>query len=270
MPAPMSDRVILTLQDQSTRTCLVPWNPEMRQALFDCGQNRARVKGKTLKLSTPEKGIFEIAADDISYIEVWPPHFMFTDLLAPAEIDRATAHVLARADAFRDAEVYTVDRDGSKSDTRFRRSRILDDVEDVASMVGNRLQAVIPQVWPQLRLPDDVTISRMECQITAHGDGDFFETHVDNSMPDIAHRRVSYVYYFHQEPKRFSGGHLRFYYSKLQDGVNSAGSLAADIEPPRNSLMIFPSHTHHEVTPITCATTALGDQRLTINGWLCV
>lgn len=269
MPAPKSDTVILNLNDGTTRTCLVPWNDEMRQALFDCGQAPERVKGKTLKLSTPEKGIFEIKADDISAIEIWPPHFLITNLLSPEEVDRATAHVLERESIFTDATVYTVDRDGHNADTRFRRSRILDDVNDVAPLVANRLQNIIPQIWTQLRLPD-ITINRMECQITAHGDGDFFETHTDNSMPDIAHRKVSYVYYFHQEPKRFTGGHLRFYHSKLKDGVNSAGVLAADIEPPRNSLMIFPSHTHHEVTPISCATTALADQRLTINGWLCV
>lgn len=269
MPAPFADRVILNLLDQSTRTCLVPWNPEMRQALFDCGQNPERVKGKTLRLSTPEKGIFEILADDIVSLEIWPPHILITDLLSPAEIDKATAHVLARESAFTDATVYAVDRSGQNHDTRFRRSRVLDDVNDVAPLVADKLHNIIPRIWSDLRLPD-ITVNRMECQITAHGDGDFFDTHTDNSMPDIAHRRVSYVYYFHQEPKRFEGGHLKFYHSLLRGGTNTAGTLAADIEPPRNSLMIFPAHNHHQVTPITSSSQALADQRLTINGWLCV
>lgn len=269
MPAPLADRVILNLQDGSTRICLVPWNEEMRQGLFDCGQNRDRVKGKTLKLSTPEKGIFEILADDVASIEIWPPHFLITNLLPPDEVDRATAHVLARESAFKDATVYAVDRSGDNHDTRFRRSRVLDDVEDVAPLIADKLHHIIPRVWNDLRMPD-ITVSRMECQITAHGDGDYFDTHTDNSMPDIAHRRVSYVYYLHQEPKRFAGGHLRVYHSLLKDGTNTAGTLAADIEPPRNSLMIFPAHIFHEVTPITSNSTALADQRLTINGWLCV
>ena len=265
----MFDRVTLRLKDGGTRICLMPWSPEMSQKLIDCGQTPERVRGQTLRLSTPERGIFEISADDIAALELPPPHVMIQDLLPPQQIDQAMAYVLAREGAFYDAEVYALDGGGSKSDTRFRRSRILNDVGDIVPMVSNRLQALIPQIWPQLRLPD-VTVSRMECQITAHGDGDFFETHTDNSLPDIAHRKVSYVYYFHHEPKRFSGGHLRFYNTLLEGGFNTCGPLAADIEPPRNSLMVFPSHVHHEVTPIRSESTALADQRLTINGWLCV
>ncbi len=269
MPAPLADQVILNLEDGSTRTCLVPWGEEMRQALFDCGQNRARVKGKILKLSTPDKGVFEIPADDIAAIEIWPPHVLITDLLSADEIDQATAHILARESAFTDATVYAVDRTGQNNDTRFRRSRVLDDVSDVAPLVANKLQGLIPRIWPEMRMPD-ITISRLECQITAHGDGDFFDIHTDNSMPDIAHRRVSYVYYLHQEPKRFQGGHLKFYRSLLKDGVHSCGTPAVEIEPPRNSLMVFPGHTYHQVTPIASSSQALADQRLTINGWLCV
>ena len=265
----MSDQVTLRLKDGGTRVCMIPWNEEMRQNLIDCGQDPARVRGKTLRLSTPERGIFEIAADDITAIELPPPHVMIRDLLSPQDVDQAMAYVLARESALKDATVYAFDSTGDNPDSRFRRSRILDDVSDVAPMVGNRLQALMPEIWPQLRLPN-VAINRMECQITAHGDGDFFETHTDNGMPDIAHRQVSYVFYFHQEPKRFSGGHLRFYNTVLQDGFNTCGPLVADIEPPRNSLMVFPSHVHHEVTPIRSASTALADQRLTINGWLCI
>ena len=45
---------------------------------------------------------------------------------------------------------------------------------------------------------------------------------------------------------------------------------ASDYDPARNSLIVFPSHCHHEVTPIACGSSALADQRLTVNGWLCV
>ena len=44
--------------------------------------------------------------------------------------------------------------------------------------------------------------------------------------------------------------------------------LAADIDPPRNGLMIFPTFIYHGVSPIQCASSALTDQRLTLNGWL--
>ena len=103
--------------------------------------------------------------------------------------------------------------------------------------------------------------------MTAHGDGDFFAPHTDNGLPDIAHRFLSYVYYFHQEPKRFTGGHLNLYKTVFANGTNMRGALVADIDPPRNALVVFPSYVHHEVTPIQCSSRALADQRLTINGW---
>ena len=266
----MSDRVILHLKDGDERTCLLPWNAEMRQNLIDCGQDPARVAGKTLRLSTPERGIFEIKAADIASLELPAPHCLIRDLLSPQEAERAMAHVLAHEHEFLDSTVSDEgNQNASSADTRFRRSRILNDIQDMAPLVASKLHVLLPEIWPQLRLPQ-LPLTKLECQITAHGDGDFFNTHTDNGMPDIAHRQVSYVYYFHQEPKRFTGGHLRFYNTWLAGGLNTAGALAADIEPPRNSLMVFASHLHHEVTPIRCESTALADQRLTINGWLCL
>ena len=106
------------------------------------------------------------------------------------------------------------------------------------------------------------------CQITAHGDGDFFAVHTDNGTPEIAHRQVSYVYYFHRDPKQFSGGRLALFHTLIEGGKARCGRPAVDIDPPANGLMIFPTFIFHEVTPITCASTALTDQRLTLNGWM--
>jgi Rps23 Pro-64 3,4-dihydroxylase Tpa1-like proline 4-hydroxylase len=137
----------------------------------------------------------------------------------------------------------------------------------MAALVFPKLQALLPALWPQLGM-NPVPLNRLECQVTAHGDGDFFAIHADNGAPGIAHRQVSYVFYFHREPKQFSGGHLRLYHTRIEGGASKCGGLAADIEPPRNSVIIFPSHIHHEVTPIHCASSTLTDQRLTVNGWL--
>jgi len=130
-----------------------------------------------------------------------------------------------------------------------------------------KLQALMPGLWPRLEM-DPLPLASMECQITAHGDGDFFAVHTDNGTPEIAHRKVSYVYYFHREPKPFSGGHLALFHTRFQGGYGTCGRPAADIDPPGNGLMIFPTSIFHEVTPIRCASAALTDQRLTLNGWM--
>lgn len=69
-------------------------------------------------------------------------------------------------------------------------------------------------------------------------------------------------------PKRFSGGHLKIYKTVIHEGMHSAGDLVADIDPPRNGLMVFPSYIQHEVSKLTCPSTALEDQRLALTaGW---
>ena len=80
---------------------------------------------------------------------------------------------------------------------------------------------------------------------------------------------MSYVYYFHREPRQFSGGHLSLYGTVVENSSSVCGQRWFDIEPPRNSLIVFPSNCYHEVTPLQAAPGGLLDQRLTLNGWLC-
>jgi SM-20-related protein len=180
------------------------------------------------------------------------------------------AFTLAHERAFQNSGVHEApDQAGPRTQYGIRRSRVLDGPANgaMAAIVLPKVQALMPKLWPQWRIPP-MPLNALECQVTAHGDGDFFAAHTDNGMPEIAHRKVAYVYYFHREPKQFSGGHLALYHMQFQDGFGRCGRLAADIDPPRNSLMVFPTFIWHEVTPIQCASTALTDQRLTLNGWL--
>jgi SM-20-related protein len=263
------ERATLRLKGGNQHVCELPVEGPLFRDLLDCMQEPARMRGRLLQMRSPEGIAFDLPAEEIAAVELPPPHFLVEDFLTPEEADYAMAHALAHEHEFTDATISApTTQNDSSADYRFRRSRILNNVADVAPMVASKLPVLIPKLWAQLRLPN-LALSKMEIQVTAHGDGDFFNTHTDNGLPDIAHRHVSYVYYFHRMPKQFSGGHLRFYNTLLEDGFNSCGALVADIEPPSNSLMIFPSHCHHEVTPIQCGSAALQDQRLTLNGWVC-
>ena len=202
-------------------------------------------------------------------LEIAPPYYLVQNFLSPQELARANAHIQAQAGKFSDATISIPARQGSwEPDTRFRQARILDDVGALVPMIMPKLQALIPKMWAQLRMAP-LALRKIECQISAHGDGDFFLTHTDNGLPDIAHRKVSYVYYLHREPKQFSGGLLRLYSTLLEGGGSVCGKPWKDIDPPHNGLIIFPSHCHHEVTPVQCPSRELADQRLTINGWFC-
>ena len=263
------EQATLRLKNGEERQCVLPANIIARAELMACVRAPDHAGEKILQLADTAGGRFDVAAREIAGLELPPPHFLIRDFLSPEDWRRALDYTLDREAEFLDATIsLPATQNNSAPDYRFRRSRILNDVGGAVGLLQPKLQAMTPDLLRQLGM-GAVPLTRMECQITAHGEGDFFNTHTDNALPDIAHRRVSYVYYFHQEPKRFTGGHLKIYNTLVEGAAEACGSLTADIDPPGNSLAIFPSHCHHEVTLIQCGSTALADQRLTINGWLC-
>jgi Rps23 Pro-64 3,4-dihydroxylase Tpa1-like proline 4-hydroxylase len=111
-------------------------------------------------------------------------------------------------------------------------------------------------------------VTRDETQITASNDGDFFRWHTDNGSQEVASREITFVYFFHREPKRFCGGELRIYDSRREgDGFVPTQNYRA-IVPQQNQLVVFPSSLAHEITPVECLSRAFADSRFTVNGWL--
>lgn len=259
----------LRLRDGGRMPCVVPQDHAVAGEIAVCVHTPAQaVEGRVLNLLTPDGQPIEVKAKDIVGIEMDPPYVLIENFLSEIEAEQAMAYALAHQSGFRDSTVAHVDARGSyTTDTRLRRSRILDDVSGMAPLIGRRLHERMPRIFQALEM-QPIAFRTMELQLSVHGDGDFFNTHTDNGLPEIAHRTMSYVYYFHREPKRFTGGHLKLYRTVIHEGTHSAGDLVADIDPPRNGLMVFPSYIQHEVTPLTCPSTALEDQRLTLNGWL--
>lgn len=108
--------------------------------------------------------------------------------------------------------------------------------------------------------------------MTAHHAGGYYMRHTDNgdSTPRQAGRRISYVYYFHREPRRFVGGDLLLYdtdYDLQECSTRTYSRLA----PTDNTLVLFPSDSYHEITKVAPAsgeTLPFGDGRFTVNGWI--
>jgi len=105
-----------------------------------------------------------------------------------------------------------------------------------------------------------------ECEVVAHGDGAYFRRHRDTvfnqkGQQDESNRIVSCVYYFGQQPMRFTGGTLKIF--SMFDPDHSVA-----IEPRANRLVVFPSFFFHEVTPIVCHSSQFEDCRFSANIWL--
>jgi len=119
-------------------------------------------------------------------------------------------------------------------------------------------------------------VEHYELEIVAHGDGAHYAAHSDIPVGEgrrplggdrtkTQDRLLSAVYYFHREPKGFSGGQLRLH----RFGSDNKPGDYVDIEPLQNSLVIFPSWTIHEVLKVHCRSGAFENYRFAINCWLC-
>jgi len=189
------------------------------------------------------------------------------EFLAPAELQQLTGYALAHENEFRISEVISPGVTGVVIDVEYRRSRVLMDLGRPAEIILGRIQSALPRVLEQLGM-DPFPITRVESQITASNHGDFFRHHSDNAEEEIANRQLTYVYFFHREPKAFEGGELRLHDAYQENGAwFSTGGYKA-VVPVQNQIVFFRSSLLHEITPVVCPSQAFADSRFTVNGWL--
>ena len=139
----------------------------------------------------------------------------------------------------------------------YRRSKVASYL--LEGLVTIQVQRLIPIISSALDIEVADRVS-FESQITAHGNGDYFKIHTDKNDRHCLDRVISYVYYFHTQPKGFEGGELALYSDReKRDRVL--------ITPDNNTLVCFSSMTWHEVLPVV-GGTAFKDARFTVNGWI--
>lgn len=149
----------------------------------------------------------------------------------------------------------------------YRRSKILYSFEEYENWMIEKIRPIIPALIKAWNL-QPFSISQIEIQLTAHNDQNYYKIHNDNGSEAAANRIISYVYYFHREPKNFSGGVLRLYDLSLENNLYIHANSYQDIEPANNSIVFFPSHFLHEVLPVACRSRHFADSRFTLNGWI--
>jgi len=189
------------------------------------------------------------------------PHRLIRGFLGDAMIDRLLAHADAHRETFRPT---TVGR-GDRLAPEVRSSRVLRDLGPLRDELEARFRAVMDEAVAALRL-SPFTLAKMELELVAHGDGDFYGRHIDTRTgpADSATQRVlTGVYYFHALPKGFDGGELRLHSIAPVDH----GGSVLDVAPERDMLLLFPAWAPHEVRPISCPSGAFLDSRFAINCW---
>ena len=148
----------------------------------------------------------------------------------------------------------------------YRESQVCFRFAPYDELIGARVRHLVPKVCAALGLP--VPTGRIDVQLTSHQNGQYYKLHNDNGGDTLAHRALSFVYYFHRQPKAFSGGQLRLHDRQVENGRLQSAGTHKDIEPLDNTLVFFNPSELHEVMPVVSESTDFADSRFTLNGWI--
>lgn len=172
-----------------------------------------------------------------------------------------------------------------KKQHRFKQTEVLDK-KGLAQNAGYRSSQQLPQrllkpirEWfvprvvecvkkqPSRLGVDGFEPSQVECQLTKSRGGDFYKIHTDKGDSEAtATREVTFVYYFHGEPKGFEGGDMLLFETSVAD--NELGTGFTRIQPVSNRLILFPAACFHCVLPVSALVDDWRFARFTLNGWL--
>lgn len=188
------------------------------------------------------------------------PYVQIDNFLTEEERNQLLDYVFQKESAFVPTSISTKDVD-------YRRSLALYSFPEFSDLIIDRIHKFLPDIFSKLDMPS-FTLSQIECQLTAHNDGNFYKVHNDNGSPDTATRELTYVYYFYREPKSFAGGELLVYDSKIENNYYVKAESFKTVEPRNNSIVFFLSRYMHEVLPVRCPSKTFTDSRFTVNGWL--
>jgi Rps23 Pro-64 3,4-dihydroxylase Tpa1-like proline 4-hydroxylase len=190
------------------------------------------------------------------------------EFLTPQEIEELIHFALENENNFAASEVVSPNEDHGIVNYEHRRSRVLMDLKHHEERIFTRIKSALPQVLRKLEM-EDFAISNFEAQITASNDGDFFRLHSDNGSDRVASRYLTFVYFFHREPRQFEGGELRIHNAHLgNNGIYVSDGTYQTIVPLQNQIVFFPCKLRHEIMSVNCPSGRFADSRFTLNGWL--
>ncbi|MGD1807077.1 2OG-Fe(II) oxygenase [Dapis sp. BLCC M126] len=190
-----------------------------------------------------------------NYVEI-------TNFLLPENNQKAIEEAVQKRDQYIESTTTT------KAD-KYRQSYVLFSqyFPELSELIQSKILETLPETLTKLNFRP-FEISEIEVQLTAHNDGCYYKIHNDAGSEKTASREITYVYYFYQEPKAFSGGELRIYDTELKGGEAINHQNYKTITPANNSIVFFNSRCRHEVMPVVCPSKAFEHSRFTVNGWI--
>ena len=200
----------------------------------------------------------------------WPAPFVWmTDFLAPEECDRLLALGVARHEGLTPVETAIGHKDGGSSSTVDPEVRVgleadARTTKEARLRIVPKIRSVLPAVLARLGMAG-LDRYQLEVAMRVYLTGGFFQAHRDSAYEAFRSRKLSFVYFFHRRPRRFSGGDLLLYDTDVDAGACDSGAFSR-ITPLRNGIVFFPSACWHQATPVQCGTDDLEDGRWVLNG----
>jgi hypothetical protein len=139
--------------------------------------------------------------------------------------------------------------------------------DPVVEFMHGRLGEVSTGFGLGLPLDDDgrPPLELSDVRITVHRDGDFLGSHHDDHWPGLRNGRLlSFVYWFHSQPRAFEGGSLVLSGWARHEGALQPFGPQLELPAIDDTLVVFPSSTRHELQRVRCQPDALASARFAI------
>lgn len=143
-------------------------------------------------------------------------------------------------------------------DSNIRQTKGLRGCDDIGRRVLSWIENNYKELCDFFNIPHS-SLKFTPTEITICGNGDFGLAHKDSEQNSL-----SFLYYFHNQPKSFSGGDLYIYDGDLQNDKSNHTYTKVNIQS--DMFLIFPSHYYHEITPVQCPDNNLLNGRMAFVG----
>jgi Rps23 Pro-64 3,4-dihydroxylase Tpa1-like proline 4-hydroxylase len=190
---------------------------------------------------------------------------IFDEFLVADELRSLLNYTLRNVSSFVRSEVVGYGS-VSKQSTEDRRSRVLFELGPYDALFRQRLLTFLPHVLHALSKQPFPVID-LEIQLTASNHAEFFRAHTDSDDDELRGRELTFVYFFHREPRRFGGGELKIFDTVKTKSGPTATERFQLVYPLQNQVVFFLSSYLHEILPVICPSRDFADSRFTVNGW---
>lgn len=196
------------------------------------------------------------------------PFVIFDNFLAQEERDCFWQTAMGSKEAFFDAGIRCNNGRTIDHDRRISSTLALGKADK--DLFYQKIQPRLDELRSLFLMPK-MSYKKMEIKMTAHSQGGFFNIHQDG-FTDVqgSTRHLSWLYYFHLQPKRYSGGDLILFDStRVLKTHRFHEEKYTRYIPVDNQLVCFPSYFYHGVTPVELLQPGFESNRFAISGHIC-